>query len=349
MAQKPFTDIKLVVRASVKGHISKGVWVAVRPSLAASFVFSARDNPLKSMKNGFAQFGIILIIVAVATIVSAISYVSNNSKSNENKRVFETFQFDNINSEEQQRETIIPENTVLCNGIYYTQCANNLKFICPKSGTAYCEDSSTNLSALNAANTKVCNGKEWLNCPEGYNFYCPSRGDAQCVPGSSSSINNQQMGTSTSSVPNSNSQPNQTVSSVEKLLQEEIVKQNSWYEEYLQKQAEIDKKLKPVNEEWDRVYAQMQTECPIDFYTGQKAQDCDRLALRLGELEAEARKISGIYPERNTLPQIALPQIERWNIESMSDGLSGTMWSPYSTTRYRWSCIGANSCTLYSY
>jgi hypothetical protein len=42
MAQKPFTDIKLVVRASVKGHMGKPVWVARKGlSLAASFMFSA--------------------------------------------------------------------------------------------------------------------------------------------------------------------------------------------------------------------------------------------------------------------------------------------------------------------
>jgi hypothetical protein len=41
MAQKPFTDIKLVVRASVKGHVGKPAWVAARPSLAASFVLHA--------------------------------------------------------------------------------------------------------------------------------------------------------------------------------------------------------------------------------------------------------------------------------------------------------------------
>jgi len=28
MVQKPFTDIKLVVRASVKGHVGKLAWVA---------------------------------------------------------------------------------------------------------------------------------------------------------------------------------------------------------------------------------------------------------------------------------------------------------------------------------
>ncbi len=42
--ENPLQDRELVVRAPVVGHISKGVWVTERPSLAASFVVYRHDN-----------------------------------------------------------------------------------------------------------------------------------------------------------------------------------------------------------------------------------------------------------------------------------------------------------------
>jgi len=245
-------------------------------------------------------------------------------------------------------KAITPDKTTLCNGIYYTQCPSDTKFVCPKTGEAYCETPLKNKSVSVSADTLICNGKEWLKCPQWQNFYCPAQGDAQCVPQPSISTNNQ-TDTSVSNNPNT-SQSGLATQQVEKLLQQEIGKQNSWYEEYLRKQAEIDAKLKPVNEEWDRVYAQIQSECPIEnFITGQKLSDCNRLTDKLNVLNSEASRISGIYPERKTLPKIPSAGYESWRIDKGLDGLSGTIWSPNSTTRYRWSCINPYSCTLTNY
>ena len=190
-----------------------------------------------------------------------------------------------------------PDNTTLCNGVYYTQCPADTKFICPKTGEAYCETRSKKQSVSVSADTLICNGKEWLKCPAGQNFYCPAQGDAQCVPQPSISTNNQ-TDTSVSNNPNT-SQSGLATQQVEKLLQQEISKQNSWYEEYLRKQAEIDEKLKPIHEEENRITEQYMTQC-IQFVTGQKASECDQLTLRLNSLEAEASRISGIYQERKT-------------------------------------------------
>ncbi|MDP3784482.1 MAG: DUF5667 domain-containing protein [bacterium] len=235
-----------------------------------------------------------------------------------------------------------PDKTTFCNGVYYTQCPSDTKFICPKTSEAYCETPSKNKSVSVSADTLICNGKEWLKCPQGRNFYCPAQGDAQCVPQPSVSTNNQ--------VDTSVSDPNASVSNqtVEKLLQQEIIKQNSWYEEYLRKQAEIDAQLKPIHEEENRITAQYMAEC-LQFVTGQLASKCDQLTNQLNSLEAEASRISGIYPERKTLPKVPTPKYEQWRIDKGLDGLSGTIWSPNSTTRYRWSCINPYSCTLTNY
>ncbi len=235
--------------------------------------------------------------------------------------------------------TPIPINAILCNGTYYTHCKDNQKFVCPKTGEAYCETPLKNSPASVAADTLVCNGKEWSKCPEGYNFYCPVKGDAQCMPQASVSANPQVDASAKNQV---------YVQQVEKLLQQEIDKQNSWYEEYLRKQTEIDEKLKPINEEERRITEQYLAEC-IQFITGQKVLDCNRLALRLNELESEASRISGIYPERATLPKTPTPRYQQWRFDTVPGGMSGTMWSPNSTTRYRWSCMNPYSCTLTSY
>lgn len=239
-----------------------------------------------------------------------------------------------------------PDKTTFCNGVYYAQCLIDTKFVCPKTGEAYCETPSKNQSVSVSVDTLICNGREWLKCSQEHNFYCPAQGDAQCVPQSSISTNNQ-ADTSVSNNPNT-SQSGLAIQQVEKLLQQEISKQNSWYEEYLRKQAEIDEKLKPINEEEHRITAQYMAEC-IQFVTGQKASECDQITLRLNSLEAEASRISGIYPERKTLPKMPTPQFQQWRIDTMPGGMDGTIWSPNSTTRYRWSCVNAYSCTLSNY
>ncbi|MFY9463130.1 MAG: DUF5667 domain-containing protein [Candidatus Sungiibacteriota bacterium] len=230
-------------------------------------------------------------------------------------------------------------STTICNGVVYLQCPDDTKFICPKTSEGYCEMASNikNGSVSISADTLVCNGKEWSKCPQWHNFYCPAQGDAQCVPQSSVSTNDQ-VDTFVSN------------QAVEKLLQQEIVKQNSWYEEYLLKQAEIDEKLKPINKEWDRIMVQIKADCWSDLsMTGQKAADCSRLTMILRNLESEASRVSGIYPERKILPKVLTPQFQQWIIDTMPDGMGGTIWSPYSTIRYRWSCINPYSCTLTNY
>jgi len=241
---------------------------------------------------------------------------------------------------EEKEKVQVPSDTTLCNGTPYTHCPSDQKFVCPKTGKAYCEIPPQVIPKTVSPNTLICNGKEWLACPHDHNFYCPTQGDAQCIPQATISTN----------VVTETPVPNQvSTQEVEKLLQQEIDKQNSWYEEYLRKQAEIDEKLKPVNAEWDRVYAQIQAECPIAFYTGQKARECDLLTSKLNSLNAEASRISGIYPERATLPKVPTPQYQQWRIDSSAGGRDGTIWSPNSTTRYRWSCMDAYSCTISSY
>jgi hypothetical protein len=254
------------------------------------------------------------------------SNIQTSLQGQENQGVAETNKF--LDSE--------TDDSILCNGKYYTQCSDkSLKFICPKTGEAYCEPIQQQQNNTVPSNSLLCNGKYWSPCPAGYVFSCPSQGDAKCLTQNSISSGAATTGGSTSS-------------EVERLLQEQISKQNSWYEEYLRKQAEIDKMLKPINEEEHRITEQYSSEC-IQFVTGQKAQECDALALRLNQLEAEASRISGIYPERKTLPQSPTPKYEQWKFSSTTDGLSGTIWSPYSTTQYKWRCINTGNCTLESY
>lgn len=301
-------------------------------------------------QKGFIQIPALIALVGILLAIGGVDYlVSKNSKNNPPKveqnqieqpsTTFDKYKTDTIN------KTVIatpPDNTTLCNGTYYTQCSAETKFVCPKIGEAYCETQSKKQTVSVSADTLICNGKEWLKCPTGQNFYCPAQGDAQCVPQPSISTNNQV----------NNSVPNPDTSSVNKtvgnLLQQEISKQNSLYEEYLRKQAEIDALLKPIHEEEKRITDQYMAEC-IQFVTGQKASECDQMTLRLNSLEAEASRISGIYPERKTLPKVLSSGYESWRIDKGLDGLSGTIWSPNSTTRYSWSCINPYSCTLYNY
>ena len=308
---------------------------------------------MKSQK-GFIQIpALIALVIALLVIGGADYLVSKNSKptplpteQNQNEQPSSTNElsaFDKLKLKATDNTTkaTAPDNTTFCNSVYYTQCPNDTKFVCPKTGEAYCETPSKNKSVSVSADTLICNGKEWLKCPQGNNFDCPAQGDAQCVPQPSVSTNSQ---VDTSVSPNT-SAANQTVGNI---LQQEINKQNSWYEEYLRKQAEIDTLLKPVHEEENRITDQYMAEC-LQFVTGQKASECDQLTLRLNSLEAEASRISGIYPERKTLPKVLSPGYESWRIDKGLDGLSGTIWSPNSTTRYRWSCANPYSCTLYNY
>jgi len=283
------------------------------------------------MNRGFVHIGAILILLTILVFASGIEYSVNNSDNKVETHNEQATSSDLI--------SLSRDNTVLCNGIYYTQCEGNLKFICPKTGAAYCETPLKNNPASVAANTLPCNGKKWLACQSGYNFYCPAQGDAQCLSQPSVSANTQV----------DTSVPNQVYAQqAEKLLQQEIDKQNSWYEEYLRKQAEIDEMLKPIHEEERRITDQYMAEC-IQFVTGQLASMCDQLTLKLNSLEAEASRISGIYPERATLLKVPTPQYQQWRFDTMRDGLSGTIWSPNSTTRYRWSCTDPYSCILQSY
>jgi len=311
------------------------------------------------MKNqqGFIQIPALIALVLGLLVIGGVDYLASKNSKNSSlpsqqsqsesiPPISESGAFDKYKSQTTNNavKATAPDNTTLCNKTYYTQCPVDTKFVCPKTGEAYCETQSKNKSVSVSADTLICNGKEWLKCPAGQNFYCPAQGDAQCVPQPSISTNNQ----INNSVPNPNtSVANQTVGN---LLQQEINKQNSWFEEYLRKQAEIDEKLKPVNAEWDRVMAQIKSECWSDlFMTGQKASNCDQLTLKLNSLESEASRISGIYPERKTLPKSSAPKYESWRIDKGLDGLSGTIWSPNSTSRYRWSCTNPYSCTLYNY
>src|SRR3989344_6814913 len=50
MAVKSVQGIKLLVRATLHGHISKGVWVAERLSLAGSFMFPASRHNYKTVQ-----------------------------------------------------------------------------------------------------------------------------------------------------------------------------------------------------------------------------------------------------------------------------------------------------------
>lgn len=243
---------------------------------------------------------------------------------------------------EQEQQAIALNNATLCNGIYYIQCPNDTKFICPNAGQAYCETQLKNKSTPVSSGALFCNGIEWQKCPAGYNFFCPEQGDAKCVPQPSISTNNQQVNA------NNNSQSNQAVDQVEKLLKEEVDKQNSWYEEYLRKQAEIDEKLKPIEEEERKIMEEIKGKC-MEFSTGKIASDCRELSDRYSSLESEARRISGIYPNINTLPKSPYPDYQSWKIDTNLDGLSGRVWSPNSTTSYRWSCTDPYSCTLYNY
>lgn len=300
-------------------------------------------------QKGFIQIPFLIAIIIGVVLIGGASYMASKKLSVQNSssanQVLQSGENQTVTVTDNTIKASVPDNTTFCNGIYYTQCPSDTKFICPKTGEAYCETQSKNKSTSVSADTLICNGKEWLKCQAGYNFYCPAQGDAQCVPQPSVSANNQQTNTSIS---NNNTQTNQAVVQVEKLLQEEITKQNSWYEEYLKKQAEIDVMLKPIHEEENRITDQYTAEC-LQFVTGQKASECDQLTLRLNSLEAEASRISGIYPERKTLPKVPSPGYESWRIDKGMDGLSGTIWSPNSTTRYRWSCINPYSCTLYNY
>lgn len=300
-------------------------------------------------KQGFIQIPFLIAIIIGVVLIGGASYMASKKPIVQNpssaNQVLQSGENQTVTATDNTIKASVPDNTTFCNGIYYTQCPSDTKFVCPKTGEAYCETQSKSKSTSVSADTLICNGKEWLKCQTGYNFYCPAQGDAQCVPQPSVSTNNQQTNTSIS---NNNTQTNQAVVQVEKLLQEEITKQNSWYEEYLKKQAEIDAMLKPIHEEENRITDQYMAEC-LQFITGQKASECDQLTLRLNSLEAEASRISGIYPERKTLPKVPSPGYESWRIDKGMDGLSGTIWSPNSTTRYRWSCINPYSCTLYNY
>lgn len=137
------------------------------------------------MQKGFIQFGIIIAITAVLLIGGAkyMSYRLSSDSSEIIERVTTVTTTPN--------ETAPIPKTILCNGTYYTQCEDNLKFVCPKAGRAYCETPMKNSPASVVADTLLCNGKGWLKCPQGYNFYCPAQGDAQCVPQPSVSDNAQ--------------------------------------------------------------------------------------------------------------------------------------------------------------
>ena len=298
-----------------------------------------------NIQKGFIQLGIALMVLTAIGLLGGFFYYVGSNTGDENYPQPEPLREAQDQKVTIEQNDVAPKDAILCNGVYYTQCKDNLKFVCPKSGEAYCEPILDNSTNKIASNILLCNGKQWSNCPSGQNFYCPSQGDAQCLiqnQVSNSQISNNQTTSTTTPV-------QADLQQVQNLLQQEINKQNSWFDEYLKKQAEIDEKLKPINEEWDRVYAQIEAECPIEFYTGQKVAECNQLTLRLNQLESEASRISGIYPERKTLPKSSLPQYEEWRYQASVDGLSGTITSPNSTTRYRWSCLNPSSCTLRSY
>ena len=300
-----------------------------------------------NMQKGFIQLGIVIVVLITIGLAGGLYYIGSNV-SNEN-----TYPQSELLDETESEKIAIEQNSegydnsVLCNGTYYTKCKDNLKFICPKNGEAYCEPVQDNSSTKVTSNTLLCNGKQWSNCSSGQNFYCPPQGDAQCLIQNQATVNpisNSQI----SSNQASNIPLQLNLQQVENLLQKEITKQNNWFEEYLTKQAEIDALLKPIHEEEDRITDQYMAEC-IQFVTGQLAAKCDQLTLRLHSLEAEASRISGIYPERETLPKSSMPQYQQWRFDATADGLSGTIWSPNSTTRYRWSCLNPSSCILQSY
>jgi hypothetical protein len=64
--------------------------------------------------------------------------------------------------------------TTFCNGTYYSPCPEDMEFVCPTTGEAYCLPQSDEIFA--------CNGKNWSACPPGSTFNCPPQGDAECVP-----------------------------------------------------------------------------------------------------------------------------------------------------------------------
>jgi len=126
-------------------------------------------------------------LVAIA-IIGGAEYVAKKSKPIQTETIE---QLDTmpvtapVDAQYKLEQTEKPNNTILCNGVSYAQCPNDLKFICPKTGKAYCEDQSKNNSATVEPNTLLCNGKKWSPCQQGHNFYCPTNGDAQCVPNTS--------------------------------------------------------------------------------------------------------------------------------------------------------------------
>ncbi|MDP3941764.1 MAG: hypothetical protein Q8Q49_05670 [bacterium] len=226
------------------------------------------------------------------------------------------------------------DNVVLCNGKSWTNsCAVGTKFYCPAWGDATCaiDDAKSN-------NNLFCNNKRWLPCGAGTNFYCPTEGDPQCLV----------------SVGTQNTQPSNTAQkdisdAILESLDSIIKKNNESYQQYLKEQQEINEKLKPLEEEQKKLWAQIEKECPIVFMTGQKKMDCDLLLIKVNDLTREESKITGIYPNIKSLPSYQLPPAQQWRIDRMPGTNDGKIWSPDSSIQYRYSCSNAYSCIIDSY
>lgn len=96
-----------------------------------------------------------------------------------------------------------------------------------------------------------------------------------------------------------------------------IDSQNQAYQKYLSEQAEIQAKLKPLDDQFNELETEITQKCS-GLTSGQTWAECQQLILKQQNITSQESAITGIYPNINSLPHSSI---------SCSYGNGGTTWS----------------------
>lgn len=251
-----------------------------------------------------------------------------------------------------QKTTQCSSGSTECAGQCWSVCPSGQQFSCTTTGAVCINNPITQQPPTSLPTPPVtpksiqcssglikCVEKCWLPCLDGQNFVCDENGARCLIP---------------SLPPAPTTQPADTISrDTDKLvkleLESTIDKWNDEYEKYKRQQAEIDAKVKPLQEKFNAIFQEQEKKCPTgEFYTGQLVAECRQYTFRLNDINRQISEVTGIYPNISSLPKYSLPAPERWIIDGIPGGTGGKIWSPNSGQKYEYTC-SQYSCDISSY
>lgn len=224
-----------------------------------------------------------------------------------------------------------------CGNRCWKLCSEGYQFVCSATGQGVCKNlalSSQEYSIKPSGDsdtkscptgTILCNNKCWQACPVGNKFNCPPSGGAYCT------------------APESPLQESKKRIVFDKLT-----------DYFLEQYQNMQNELKPLEDQWNAVYAEMKAQCPSDqLLIGIKATKCREYSNQLLSITDKQRLIMSRYGygDYSSYSEIQpyRPKYEEWRLSSDPNGMSGTIWSPTHQKQYRWTCMTDYDCVVYDY